>query len=473
VNADADPVSIKELSRRETEIVSLAASGLTDKEIGVQLGISYGTVNTHWSRIRPKMNVSNRSEAVSRYVQAHAQRKFGELASENVRLTAELNKREVAAADQDRHRQLLDALAAKLQAVVWSVGPEGRPDYFDGAANLVQGLDPRRFLDLVAPAEARNRAIGFEPATTEVVVGASRFVTQIHALTDGEGLSGYWGISSESSWAADLDSEVRQLAHAVANGVPCLVAVLDFGSANSVWLNEYAGREIGSNWDKSPYISLRKARALLHPTDRKRFRLMVRASRNAERPISQEAILRIGNAKEHRLRVMARFVAAGPATATGSRYVVVVAQELTAACATPRDVDIQLAPLREALVEMREVVEEFPTGLMLVDHAQRLLQVSQVAGQIWAHIFEDKECLGALAQGRMRDPFTGRQLLEHEWPHVRALGGQTVRLQLLDVIDCNGSRKRILCTATPVRDEAGSVIAAALTLADLTQLPKN
>ncbi|WP_321788990.1 helix-turn-helix transcriptional regulator [Paraburkholderia sp. J94] len=50
------------LTRREREVVELAADGLLDKEIAQRLGISYTTVRTHLDRSFQKLGISNRSK---------------------------------------------------------------------------------------------------------------------------------------------------------------------------------------------------------------------------------------------------------------------------------------------------------------------------------------------------------------------------------------------------------------------------
>jgi DNA-binding CsgD family transcriptional regulator len=49
------------LTRREREVVALAAEGLLDKEIAQRLGISYTTVRTHLDRSFQKLGINNRS----------------------------------------------------------------------------------------------------------------------------------------------------------------------------------------------------------------------------------------------------------------------------------------------------------------------------------------------------------------------------------------------------------------------------
>lgn len=62
-------VSRTDLSTRETEILRLACSGCTDKQIAAEIGISPATVKSYWIRIRQKIGGSNRTEAVARAIQ--------------------------------------------------------------------------------------------------------------------------------------------------------------------------------------------------------------------------------------------------------------------------------------------------------------------------------------------------------------------------------------------------------------------
>lgn len=54
------------LSPRETEIITLMAEGLINKEIATRLGISEGTVKTHRKKIHEKLGVSSRSQAIQK-----------------------------------------------------------------------------------------------------------------------------------------------------------------------------------------------------------------------------------------------------------------------------------------------------------------------------------------------------------------------------------------------------------------------
>ncbi|MDB5928742.1 MAG: two component transcriptional regulator, LuxR family [Polaromonas sp.] len=53
------------LSEREKEVLQLVAAGYTSSEIGMRLGISGQTVNSHIKNLYRKLNVRNRAQAVS------------------------------------------------------------------------------------------------------------------------------------------------------------------------------------------------------------------------------------------------------------------------------------------------------------------------------------------------------------------------------------------------------------------------
>lgn len=55
-----------EITNREREVLLLAAQGLTDKEIAERLGITRGTVSTHWTRMRDRTGTINRAQVVAR-----------------------------------------------------------------------------------------------------------------------------------------------------------------------------------------------------------------------------------------------------------------------------------------------------------------------------------------------------------------------------------------------------------------------
>jgi DNA-binding NarL/FixJ family response regulator len=60
----------EQLSSREMEILALLAEGLSNKEIGVRLNITAGTVRAHLMRIYYKLHVRCRTEAALQYLRS-------------------------------------------------------------------------------------------------------------------------------------------------------------------------------------------------------------------------------------------------------------------------------------------------------------------------------------------------------------------------------------------------------------------
>lgn len=63
-----EPALVEPLTERELEIITLAGKGLTNKAIGIQLGISDRTVQNHLAHIFGKLQAASRTEAVMRAV---------------------------------------------------------------------------------------------------------------------------------------------------------------------------------------------------------------------------------------------------------------------------------------------------------------------------------------------------------------------------------------------------------------------
>lgn len=55
------------LSPKEKEVLTLVARGYSDKEIGVRLNLTYGTVRTYVDRSIYKLNARNRTNAAVIY----------------------------------------------------------------------------------------------------------------------------------------------------------------------------------------------------------------------------------------------------------------------------------------------------------------------------------------------------------------------------------------------------------------------
>jgi DNA-binding CsgD family transcriptional regulator len=66
------------LSRRQYEVLMLMATGMTDREIAVQLAISARTVRMHSDALRNKLGVSRRRHIIPVYLRLRAEHGFGD-----------------------------------------------------------------------------------------------------------------------------------------------------------------------------------------------------------------------------------------------------------------------------------------------------------------------------------------------------------------------------------------------------------
>src|ERR1019366_6069457 len=81
-------MATKELSPHEAEIVELCVRGLTNDAIAQRMGLSVGTVNTYWLRIRLKVGGVARTDTVVRVIKERAERALGAANAEGAGIEA-------------------------------------------------------------------------------------------------------------------------------------------------------------------------------------------------------------------------------------------------------------------------------------------------------------------------------------------------------------------------------------------------
>lgn len=110
----------KTLSAREEEILNLCISGLTNEAIANQLGLSLGTVNTYWLRIRLKVGGSGRTDTVARVIKERAERALREANVERADLTSLLMSKERDLLDLRASLALLSLAMDQIKSTVWA-----------------------------------------------------------------------------------------------------------------------------------------------------------------------------------------------------------------------------------------------------------------------------------------------------------------------------------------------------------------
>lgn len=113
-------MATKELSKREEEIVQLCVEGLTNDAIAIRLGISVGTVNTYWLRIKLKVGGSGRTDTVVRIIKDKAEKALVSANSERASFEDMIAERERNLTDLRAALALLHLAIDQIKSTVWA-----------------------------------------------------------------------------------------------------------------------------------------------------------------------------------------------------------------------------------------------------------------------------------------------------------------------------------------------------------------
>jgi DNA-binding CsgD family transcriptional regulator len=110
----------RELSPREEQIVELCSEGLTNDAIAQKLGISLGTVNTYWLRIKLKVGGLGRTDTVVRIIKERAEKALRESNVERNVLTTMVEEKERSVLELRAALALLNLAMDQIQSTVWA-----------------------------------------------------------------------------------------------------------------------------------------------------------------------------------------------------------------------------------------------------------------------------------------------------------------------------------------------------------------
>lgn len=114
-------MATKELSPREEEIVQLCVEGLTNDGIANRLGISVGTVNTYWLRIKLKVGGAGRTDTVVRIIKDRAEKALRDANVERIGIDEMIASREKEIMEYRAVLALLNLAMEQIQSTVWAV----------------------------------------------------------------------------------------------------------------------------------------------------------------------------------------------------------------------------------------------------------------------------------------------------------------------------------------------------------------
>ena len=113
-------MATKELSPREEEIVELCVEGLTNEAIAHRLGLSVGTVNTYWLRIKLKVGGSGRTDTVVKVIRDRAEKALREANSERQQIADMIADKEQGYLELRAALALLHLAMDQIKSTVWA-----------------------------------------------------------------------------------------------------------------------------------------------------------------------------------------------------------------------------------------------------------------------------------------------------------------------------------------------------------------
>jgi len=111
---------LKDLSPREEQIVELCVEGLTNDAIAQNLGLSVGTVNTYWLRIKLKVGGSGKTDTVVKVIKERAERALREANTERRSLSDIVAEKEKGVLELRAALALLNLAMEQIKSTVWA-----------------------------------------------------------------------------------------------------------------------------------------------------------------------------------------------------------------------------------------------------------------------------------------------------------------------------------------------------------------
>jgi len=138
-----------------------------------------------------------------------------------------------------------------------------------------------------------------------------------------------------------------------------------------------------------------------------------------------------------------------------------------------RQISLQNRYLLEAEKALRDaknikaVIETMPVGVIVADKAGVIYQINREAARIWGGAkLVDINHYSEYVGWRQED---GEPIKSHEWPLARAIEkGKTSQYEIILIQSFDGTKKTILNSAAPIRNEAGEISGAVDVMQDIT-----
>ena len=129
---------------------------------------------------------------------------------------------------------------------------------------------------------------------------------------------------------------------------------------------------------------------------------------------------------------------------------------------------IDISRVKESESRLRQVLDQLPVGVAVVDRAGDVVLHNPASSKIWGRLIVPGQERYAKSEGFWHD--SGKAIAPDEWASRRAIdAGQTSRDELIDINTFDGQRRTIENYAAPIRDAAGNITGAVVVNDDVTE----
>lgn len=271
---------------REEAVLALSIAGLCDKEVAARLGIGVESVRTYWGRIKSKLNVEGRAEAV---LEASNQDFAGILRTqeaENQILLQEVHRRQIAESLLSESEARFRFFCETSKRGVFMMDREGKCTYTNQRCNEIMGV-PESALSGYGwlklpwfPGSRKQLKKGFAEVERgglhkhdyAFLLDRSRRDVRVAicAVSHVGGIAGYFGIVEDLTEEGALQAkfeEARRFGQCVSAATDDIVYLHDLPSSTTVYVNHVSEKLFGMTSEEIRLLGPNSLSMLIDPAD--------------------------------------------------------------------------------------------------------------------------------------------------------------------------------------------------------------
>ncbi|UQA59097.1 ATP-binding protein [Polyangium aurulentum] len=127
-----------------------------------------------------------------------------------------------------------------------------------------------------------------------------------------------------------------------------------------------------------------------------------------------------------------------------------------------------MAALRAEQNRLSQVLHQLPAGVIIADRAGKIVYGNDEVARIWRSPLIPSERVEEYGAWQGFDPVDGHPLRSEEWALARALAGERILDQQVEIKRGDGTRGYISNSGAPLRDEAGRIVGGVVAFYDIT-----